>query len=140
MHESISSTFYACIFCTKFWHQNLQSSVLGLKFFGAKISYKRPDGKTLVKLTPAELYQRDDNSHLEKSDVLHRTAARRRDRKMLLALHQVSISSKFYLSFLLIFWRQKISNTKHSFAIFGAKISSKECVSKTLVKLTSGNL
>jgi len=32
--ESISSTFYSSIFCAKFWHQKLQSCVLGLKFFG----------------------------------------------------------------------------------------------------------
>jgi len=36
--ESISSTFYKSVFCTKFWRQKLQSCFLGLKFFGAKIS------------------------------------------------------------------------------------------------------
>ncbi len=35
--QSISSTFYASIFCTKFWCQKSQSCVLGLKFFGEKI-------------------------------------------------------------------------------------------------------
>jgi len=38
-------------FCTKFWHQKLQSCVLGLKFFGTKISYKKQARKTLMKLT-----------------------------------------------------------------------------------------
>jgi len=36
IQESILSTFYIQIFCTKFWRPKLQSCVLGLKFFGAK--------------------------------------------------------------------------------------------------------
>ncbi len=48
---SISSTFYACIFCTKFWRQKLQSCVLGLKFFGTKILCKNCASKKLMKLT-----------------------------------------------------------------------------------------
>jgi len=48
---SISSTFYARVFRTKFWHQKLQSYVLGLKFFATKILYKKHAGKTLMKLT-----------------------------------------------------------------------------------------
>jgi len=50
--KSISSTFYARVFCMKFWHQKLQSCVLGLKFFGTKILYEKCAGKTLMKLTP----------------------------------------------------------------------------------------
>jgi len=49
--ESISSTFYSCVFCTKFWSQKLQSCVLGLKIFGAKILAKNVQ-KMLMKLTP----------------------------------------------------------------------------------------
>jgi len=41
--ESILSTFYASVLCTKFWHLKLQSCVLGLKFFGAKISATNVD-------------------------------------------------------------------------------------------------
>jgi len=52
---------------------------------------------------------------------------------------KVSISSTFYARFLCpIFWRQKISNPKHSFVIFGAKILYKKCASKMLMKLTQG--
>ncbi len=40
--------------------------------------------------------------------------------------------------FLTIFWHQKISNPKHSFAIFGTKILYKKCASKTLMKLSLG--
>jgi len=40
---SISSTSYARIFRTKFWRQKLQSCVLGLKFFVAKISVQNVD-------------------------------------------------------------------------------------------------
>ncbi len=36
-HQHFTSAF----FCTKFWHQKLQSCVLGLKFFGAKIWAKK---------------------------------------------------------------------------------------------------
>jgi len=49
--QSISSTFYAHIFRTKFRCQKMQSSVLGLKFFGTKILYKKCVHKTLIKLT-----------------------------------------------------------------------------------------
>ncbi len=49
---SISSTFYMHIFCMKFWRQKLQNCVLGLKFFGAKISAKKCALKMLMKLTP----------------------------------------------------------------------------------------
>ncbi len=45
---SISSTFYACVFCTKFWRQKLQSFVLALRLFGAKILYKKLACKTLI--------------------------------------------------------------------------------------------
>jgi len=38
---SISSTFYTHLFASIFWRQKLQSCVLGLKFFGAKISAKK---------------------------------------------------------------------------------------------------
>ncbi len=38
--ESISSTFYESVFRTKCWHQNLQSCVLGLKFWGQKFHTK----------------------------------------------------------------------------------------------------
>jgi len=38
--------------------------------------------------------------------------------------------------FALIFWRQKISNPKHSFEIFGEKIFGAKCVRKMLMKLT----
>jgi len=49
----------------------------------------------------------------------------------------VSISSTFYASFfLLIFWRQKIPNSKHSFVIFGAKLLCKKSWCKLLMKLT----
>jgi hypothetical protein len=37
--------FYTHIFCTKLFRQKLQSCVLGLKFFGAKILYKNPGVK-----------------------------------------------------------------------------------------------
>jgi len=37
-----------------------------------------------------------------------------------------------------IFWRQKISNPKHSLVIFGAKISNEKRARKTLMKLTAG--
>jgi len=53
--ESISLMFYACIFCTKFWHQKLQSCVLGLKCFVAKIMYEKQTCKMLMKLTPGVL-------------------------------------------------------------------------------------
>jgi len=36
-----------------------------------------------------------------------------------------------------IFWRQKKSNPKHSFVIFGTKILAKKRVRKTLMKLTT---
>jgi hypothetical protein len=38
------------------------------------------------------------------------------------------------------FWCQKISNPKHSFVIFGAKILYEKCVRKTLMKLTPGQM
>jgi len=38
LQVSISSTFYVRIFCTKLWRKKFQSCVLGLKYFGAKIS------------------------------------------------------------------------------------------------------
>jgi hypothetical protein len=38
MLESISSTFYARIFLHNFWHPKLQSCILCLDFFEAKIS------------------------------------------------------------------------------------------------------
>jgi len=41
--------FYARVLRTKFCRQKLQSSVLGLKFFGAKISYKKHLRKILMK-------------------------------------------------------------------------------------------
>jgi hypothetical protein len=41
----------SCIFCTKFWRQKFQSCDLGLKFFGAKISYKKAVDKMLMKWT-----------------------------------------------------------------------------------------
>jgi len=41
VQPSISSTFYACVFETKFWRQKLQWCVLGLKFFGTKILAKK---------------------------------------------------------------------------------------------------
>ncbi len=53
MLPSISSTFYASDFHTKFWRQKYQSCVLGLKFFGAKILYEKHVSKTLMKLTAA---------------------------------------------------------------------------------------
>ncbi len=46
----------------------------------------------------------------------------------------------FMSAFLPIFWCQKISNPKHSFVIFGAKILWEKCASKTLMKLTAGEL
>jgi len=50
-----------------------------------------------------------------------------------------SISSAFYArNSCTKFWRQKISNPKHSFVIFGAKILYKKCMRKTLMKLTQG--
>ncbi len=49
--EAISSTIYECVFHTKFWCQKLQSCVLGLNFFGAKISYEKFVHKTLMKYT-----------------------------------------------------------------------------------------
>jgi len=33
--------FMRAFFCTKFWPQKLQSCVLGLRFFGTKILYKK---------------------------------------------------------------------------------------------------
>ncbi len=41
MLESISSMIYAGIFLMKFRREKLQSCVLGLKFFGAKILYEK---------------------------------------------------------------------------------------------------
>ncbi len=38
-------------FCTKFWSQKLQTCVLGLIFFGAKILHKKHAHKMLMKLT-----------------------------------------------------------------------------------------
>jgi len=49
--ESISSTFYERVFCTKFWDQKLQSCVLGLKFFGTKFLCEKGARKTLMKNT-----------------------------------------------------------------------------------------
>jgi len=46
----------------------------------------------------------------------------------------------FMRAFLPIFWSQKISNPKHSFVIFGAKILYKKCVRKTLMKSTPGSV
>jgi len=37
-----------------------------------------------------------------------------------------------------IFWRQKISNPKHGFVIFGTKILYKKCARKMLMKSTPG--
>jgi hypothetical protein len=55
----------------------------------------------------------------------------------LLNVDQPSISSMFYARiFHMKFWRQKISNPKHSFVIFGIKILYKKCVRKKLMKLT----
>jgi hypothetical protein len=48
---SISSKFYERVFCTKFWRQKLQSFVLALRLFGAKILYEKRARKTLMKLT-----------------------------------------------------------------------------------------
>jgi hypothetical protein len=59
--ESISSMFYARVFCKKCWHQKLQSCVLCLKFFGAKILYEKRSCKTLIKLTPDSLLERDES-------------------------------------------------------------------------------
>ncbi len=39
-------------FLYKFWCQKLQSYVLGLRFFGAKILYEKCGRITLMKLTP----------------------------------------------------------------------------------------
>jgi len=48
---SISSPFYARIFRPKFWHLKLQSFVLALRLFGAKILYKKLACQMLMKLT-----------------------------------------------------------------------------------------
>jgi len=51
--------------------------------------------------------------------------------------NKVSISSTFYVRiFCAKFWRYKVSKPKQSFVIFGAKISYKNLVHKTLMKLT----
>jgi hypothetical protein len=42
----------------------------------------------------------------------------------------------FTRAFLPIFWRQTSSNPKHSFVIFGSKISAKNARKNTLMKLT----
>jgi len=42
------------IFRTKFWRPKYQSFVLGLKFFDAKILYKKHACKMLIKLTAGE--------------------------------------------------------------------------------------
>jgi len=44
----------------------------------------------------------------------------------------------FTSAFLSIFWRKKISYSKHSFVIFGAKILYKKYARKMLMKLTPG--
>ena len=49
---SISSTFYASIFCVKFWHQKISNPKHSFAIFGAKISYKKHVRKTLMILTP----------------------------------------------------------------------------------------
>jgi hypothetical protein len=49
--ESISPIFYARVFGTKCWCLKLQSCVLDLKFFGAKILYKKHAHKMMMKLT-----------------------------------------------------------------------------------------
>jgi len=51
---------------------------------------------------------------------------------------KVSISSTFLVHFSPIFWHQKNSNPKHSFAIFGAKILYKKSMRNMLVKSTQG--
>ncbi len=51
LQESISSTFYAHIFHTKFWRQKLQS-FFGFEMFGAKMLYDKRLCKMLMKLTP----------------------------------------------------------------------------------------
>jgi len=43
-------------------------------------------------------------------------------------------------AFLPIFWRQKISNPKHSFVIFGAKILYEKYERKMLMKLTPSSV
>jgi len=52
---SISPTFYARGFRTKFWCQKLQSCVLGLNLIGAKILYKKCMSKMLMQLTAGPL-------------------------------------------------------------------------------------
>jgi len=63
--QSISSTFYARVFYAKFWRQKIQSCVLGLRFFGAKILYKKRTRKTLMKLTPSV------KGDIVKNDITH---------------------------------------------------------------------
>ncbi len=55
------------------------------------------------------------------------------------SLNQLSIPSMFYEGiFCTKFWCQKISNPKHSFVIFGTKISYEKHGHKKLMKLTPG--
>jgi len=49
---SISSTFYVCVFCTKFWCQNVSKPKQSFVIVGAKILYKKCNRKLLIKLTP----------------------------------------------------------------------------------------
>jgi len=51
--ESISSKFYARIFCTKFWRPKLQSWLLGLKFWRQIFCTKNRKNEMLMKLTPS---------------------------------------------------------------------------------------
>jgi hypothetical protein len=56
----------------------------------------------------------------------------------LYALPSVNFIKILQACFLLVFWRQKISNPKHSFVIFNAKISYKKLARKRLMKLATG--
>jgi hypothetical protein len=54
---SISSTFFACNFRTKFWRQKFQTqNTAFVQNFGAKnaLWYKKRARKTLMKLTPGQ--------------------------------------------------------------------------------------
>jgi len=50
---SISSTYYACVFCTKFWLQKVWKPKQSFVIFGAKIFYKKHAHKMMMKSTPA---------------------------------------------------------------------------------------
>jgi len=63
-YQTISSTFYERIFCTKFWRQKNSNPKHSFEIFGTKISYEKSTRKMLMK------YHNSNNNNIYLNYVL----------------------------------------------------------------------